>query len=87
MFAYIPEVVARPEQVGAASGLNTFTGFIGSLVAPWIFDVFLDAGDRSHGPYLAGFLMLAAFGVAAVVGMAIFKAPAKPAPEPAPRGC
>jgi MFS family permease len=86
MFAYIPEVVTRPEQVGAASGLNTFTGFIGSLVAPWIFGVFLDAGDRSRGAYLAGFLMLAAFGVAAMVGMAFFKAPAKRAPQPAPRG-
>ena len=55
-------------------------------VTPWILGAFLGAGDRSHGACLAGFLMPAAFGLAAVVGMAFFKAPAKPAPEPAPRG-
>jgi MFS family permease len=75
MLAYVPEVVLRPEQVGAATGINTLMGFTGSLLAPWIFGLFLDAGHKSHGAYIAGFLMLAAFGVAAIVGMAFFKAP------------
>ena len=74
MLAYIPEVVASPEQVGAATGMNTLMGFSGSLLAPWIFGVFLDAGHKSHGAYIGGFLMLAAFGVAATVGMAFFGA-------------
>ena len=77
MQAYLPEVVLRPEQVGAATGLNTLMGFTGSLVAPWVFGLFLGAGHKSHGAYFAGFLMLAAFGVAATVGMAFFRAPAK----------
>jgi MFS family permease len=77
MLAYVPEVVLRPEQVGAATGINTLMGFTGSLVAPWIFGLFLDAGNKSHGAYIAGFLMLAAFGVVAVIGMAFFRAPAK----------
>jgi MFS family permease len=75
MLAYVPEVVSGPEQVGAATGINTLMGFAGSLVAPWIFGMFLDAGHKSHGAYIGGFLMLAAFGVVAVIGMAFFRAP------------
>jgi hypothetical protein len=52
-------------------------GFSGSLLAPWIFGAFLDAGHKSHGAYIAGFLMLAAFGVAATAGMTFFRALAK----------
>jgi MFS family permease len=73
MLGYIPEVVARPEQVGPATGINSAMGFAGSLIAPWIFGLFLDAGGQSGRSYLAGYLMLAAFGVVAIVGMAFFK--------------
>jgi MFS family permease len=73
MLGYLPEVVAKPEQVGPATGINTVMGFAGSLVAPWVFGLFLDAGGQSRNSYLAGYLMLAAFGVAAIIGMAFFK--------------
>jgi predicted MFS family arabinose efflux permease len=75
MLAYLPEVVSSPEHVGAATGVNTAMGFIGSLVAPWLFGLLLDAGGKSHGAYIASFLMLATFGVAALAGMAFFRAP------------
>jgi MFS family permease len=75
MLGYIPEVVAKPEQVGPATGINTIMGFAGSLIAPWIFGLLLDAGGQSRSSYLAGYLMLAAFGVAAIVGMAFFGHP------------
>ncbi|MBC7292905.1 MAG: MFS transporter, partial [Thermoleophilia bacterium] len=72
MMGYMPEVVARPEQVGPATGINTVMGFAGSLIAPWIYGLFLDVGERSPGAYRAGYLMLAAFGVVGAVGMAFF---------------
>ena len=82
MLAYIPEVVAKPEQVGAASGLNTSLGFVGSLVAPWLFGLILDAGHQSKGSYIAGFAMLGAFGVAALISLVFFRpATARPASE------
>jgi AAHS family benzoate transporter-like MFS transporter len=73
MLSYIPQVVAKPEQVGPATGINSAMGFVGSLVAPWIFGLFLDTGNQSGRSYLAGYLMLAAFGVAAIVSLAFFK--------------
>ncbi|MBN1631713.1 MAG: MFS transporter [Thermoleophilia bacterium] len=73
MLAYIPEVVARPDQVGPATGVNTLMGFVGSLVAPWIFGLILDAGGQSEGSYVAGFVMLGAFGVAALLGLGVFR--------------
>ena len=77
MLAYIPEVVAKPEQVGAATGMNTLLGFAGSMVAPWRFGLLLDAGNGSRNAYLWGFVMLAAFGVASTVGMLLFGASRK----------
>jgi len=72
MLGYLPEVVEKPEQVGPATGINTIMGFAGSLIAPWIFGLFHDAGGQSRNSYLAGYLMLAAFALAALVGMAFF---------------
>lgn len=72
MMSYMPAVVSRPEQVGPATGINTAMGFVGSLVAPWLFGLFLDAGNQSERSYVAGYLMLSAFGVAALVGMIFF---------------
>jgi MFS family permease len=72
MISYLPEVVAKPWQVGPATGLNTALGFAGSMLFPWFFGLLLDAGDSSQGAYIAGYLMLAAFGLAAAVGMAFF---------------
>jgi MFS family permease len=73
MLAYIPEVVAKPAQVGPATGINTMMGFIGSLVAPWIFGLILDSGGQSKGAYVAGFFMLGAFGLVALGGLAFFR--------------
>ena len=72
-FAMIPEVVSRPEQVGPASGLINAVGFGISTLAPWLF------GLADHGlGYLAGYLVLAAFGFAGAVGALFFKVPRKP---------
>ncbi len=73
MISYLPEVVAKPWQVGPATGLNTALGFAGSMLFPWFFGLLLDAGDSSRAAYIAGYLMLAAFGVVAIIGMAFFK--------------
>ena len=48
MMGYLPEVVAKREQVGPATGINTAMGFVGSLIAPWLFGLFLDAGNQSQ---------------------------------------
>jgi len=79
MISYLPEVVAKPWQVGPATGLNTALGFAGSMLFPWFFGLLLDAGDSSRTAYIAGYLMLAAFGVVAIVGMAFFKGSKKQA--------
>lgn len=73
MIAYIAQVVAKAEYVGPATGVHTVMGFVGSLVAPWIFGLALDAGTRSSHSYLEGYLMLAAFGAAAIAGMTFFR--------------
>jgi MFS family permease len=85
MLAYIPEVVDKPEQVGPASGLNTSLGFVGSLVAPWLFGLILDSGNQSKGSYAAGFAMLGAFGIVALVALLFFRRGARP-PVPEPTG-
>jgi MFS transporter, DHA1 family, multidrug resistance protein len=72
LLEYLSVVVARPEHVGPATGINCIMGFAGSLVAPWIFGLLLDAGGRTSTSYLAGYLVLASFGVAATIGMVFF---------------
>ena len=79
MISYLPEVVEKPWQVGPATGLNTALGFAGSMLFPWFFGLLLDAGDSSRAAYIVGYLMLAAFGVVAVAGMAFFKGSKKQA--------
>jgi DHA1 family purine base/nucleoside efflux pump-like MFS transporter len=71
-FAATAEVVRRPEQVGAATGLLEVFGFTGALVAPWLFGLLLDT-ISGEGGYVAGYLLLAAFGVVATIGVAFFK--------------
>lgn len=83
MLAYIPEVVHNPGHVGPATGVNSSFGFVGSLVAPWLFGLILDAGSRSDRAYLAGFLMLGLFGLAALAGMVFFKPGSVPATQEA----
>ena len=45
----IPEVVAHPDQVGAATGLMSLLTFGGSLLAPWLFGALLDAYGTASG--------------------------------------
>jgi len=68
-FAMIPEVVARPEQVGPASGLINLLGFGIATLAPWLFGLALDGGAG----YGAGYLILGAFGMAGAVGSLFFR--------------
>jgi MFS family permease len=77
MISYLPEVVAKPWQVGPATGLNTALGFAGSMLFPWFFGLLLDAGDSSHASYILGYVMLAVFGLVATVSMAFFRGRAK----------
>lgn len=72
MMGYLPEIVKKPEEVGPATGITAVMGFTGSLVAPWVFGVLLDVGHRSTSAYFEGFLVLAAFALAALLGMLFF---------------
>ncbi len=80
----VPEIVARPEQVGPATGFLNLTNLIGTMFAPWLFGVLLDAYGTSVGDpgYLSGYLLLALFPLVGTVAAAIFAASRKrPAPE------
>ena len=77
MISYLPEVVAKPWQVGPATGLNTALGFAGSMLFPWFFGLLLDAGDSSHASYILGYVMLAVFGLVATVSMVFFRGRAR----------
>jgi MFS family permease len=73
-FAMIPEVVARPEHVGPATGLGNLLGYGISTLAPWLFGVVLDRGLG----YFAAYLVLAVFGLAGVVGSFFMRVSNKP---------
>jgi DHA1 family inner membrane transport protein len=70
----IPDVVAHPEQVGAASGLMALLTFGGSLLAPWFFGALLDAHGRAAGQsgYLDGYVMLAGLALAGTLAAGAF---------------
>jgi MFS family permease len=70
-FAMIPEVCSLPAEVGPASGLINLLGFGISTLAPWLFGLALDR----HLGYVAGYLVLAAFGAAGAIGSLFFRAP------------
>jgi hypothetical protein len=74
-FAMIPEVVAKPEHVGPATGLINALGFGISMLAPWLFGLALDHGLG----YLVAYGVLAAFGAAGALGVLLFRAPPSPA--------
>jgi MFS family permease len=63
IFGSVPDIVARPEQVGSATGFVNLTGVFGTLLAPWLFGVLLDAYGTAPGRpgYLSGYLLLALF--------------------------
>jgi len=70
-FGIIPDVVAKPEQVGPATGLINLLSLTAALLAPWLFGVALDAVGPNRG-YIVGYLIFAAFGLAALAGIAFF---------------
>ena len=73
--SYLPEIVAKPQQIGPSTGIYMSMGFVGSFVAPLLFGSILDAGGQSSRSYVIGYFMLAAFGALGVVGMAFFRGP------------
>ncbi len=75
LFAGIAEVVRTSPEVGAATGLLEVFGFVGALVAPWLFGLLLDVMGEQTG-YVAGYLMLAAIAALSCVGLAFLRLPA-----------
>jgi MFS family permease len=75
VFSGTAEVVSGPHEIGAATGLLEVFGFIGALVAPWLFGLFLDLGGQTAG-YVAGYVMLAAITGLCCIGLAFFRLPA-----------
>jgi MFS family permease len=63
-FSLVPRVVAPP-MVGLANGYVNALGFLGSLLAPWVFGLFLDSGWG----YSSGYLLLAACGVVGILAV------------------
>lgn len=63
-FSLVPKAVPTL-LVGLGNGYVNALGFVGSLVAPWLFGLFLDGGWG----YTAGFLLLAACGVVGIAGV------------------
>ncbi len=78
LYAYIPLVVARPEQVGLASGVVNVFGFGGALLTPYLFGLILDQMGDASG-YLAGYLLLTGFALAGVIGAILFRRAAQAA--------
>ncbi|MFH0917200.1 MAG: MFS transporter [bacterium] len=74
IFGSVPDIVARPEQVGSATGFVNLSGLVGTLFAPWLFGVLLDKYGTSVGAsgYLSGWLLLAIFPLAGTVAGAIY---------------
>jgi AAHS family benzoate transporter-like MFS transporter len=77
----IAEVVKKPQEVGAATGLLEVFGFTGALIAPWCFGMLLDAGGETSG-YTAGYLMLAAIAAISSFGLLLLRLPAARAQRP-----
>ena len=76
IFGSVPDIVARPEQIGVATGYVNLTNLVGTLFAPWIFGVLLDAygtGSGAHG-YLWGYLLLALFPLVGTIAAVIYAA-------------
>ena len=88
VFGSVPDIVARPEQIGVATGFVNLTNLMGTLFAPWLFGVLLDTygkGTGSHG-YLWGYMLLALFPLLGTIAAVLYAASAKKrasAPVPA----
>lgn len=87
IFASVPDIVADPDQIGMATGFVNLTNLIGTLFAPWVFGLLLDAygtGTGTHG-YLWGYLMLSLFPLVGTIAGVIYALEARKrarTPEP-----
>lgn len=72
----VPDIVARPEQVGSASGFLNLTNLFGTLLAPWLFGVLLDVYGTATGEsgYLSGYFLLALFPFLGTIAAAFYMA-------------
>jgi ACS family D-galactonate transporter-like MFS transporter len=79
IFGSIPDVVARPEQIGVATGFVNLTNLAGTLLAPWLFGVLLDSYGKSPGThgYLWGYLLFALFPLLGTIGAVIYASTAR----------
>ena len=77
MLSYMPEVVAKPWQVGPATGLNTALGFGGSMLFPYFFGLILKGGGHTQTWYLVAYLMLAVFAAFGTASMVFFRGKSK----------
>jgi MFS family permease len=80
LYAYIPSLVAKPEQVGLASGVVNVFGFGGALLTPYLFGLILDQLGPASG-YLAGYMLLAVFAAAGTAGAFLFRRASRTAGE------
>lgn len=70
----VPDVVKRRESVGPATGLLNLTNLVGTLFAPWLFGVLLDAygtGTADSG-YLLGYMLLAFFPLVGTLAAVVY---------------
>ena len=64
----VPDTAQHPEDIGPGTGFLNLTNMVGTLLAPWLFGVLLDAfgtGPEQSG-FKSGYLLLALF---ALIGM------------------
>ena len=75
----VPDIVHRPDQVGPATGFLNLTNLVGTMLAPWLFGVLLDAYGTAEGDpgYLSGYLLLALFPLVGTIAAAVFAASRK----------
>jgi MFS transporter, ACS family, hexuronate transporter len=66
----VPDTVDHDDDIGPATGLLNFTNMVGTLLAPWLFGVLLDAfgtGPQQSG-FKSGYLLLALFALFGIIG-------------------
>ena len=88
----VPDTAHHPEDIGPGTGFLNLTNMVGTLLAPWLFGVLLDAfgtGPEQFG-FKSGYLLLALFALIGVTGgdRAHHRVAGRPAgrpPAPPPR--
>jgi MFS family permease len=72
----IPEVVAGPDQVGAATGYMYTVNLVSTMLAPWLFGVSLDRYGAAKGDagYTWGYMLLALFALFGMIAALVYVA-------------